>query len=133
MCSLTGRLTQADGSQQTQGGVWGQAGGEQGLQDVVGEGERNHSLVGGVDNQQGDPQTQKAVGPHTREVDETSAYTAWTNKAQCSASLQQTVVENKRKLRVLAKCIMVMHWSIVVKDKRNEWNWVIGIVGCWDH
>lgn len=26
-----------------------------------------------------------------------------------------------------------MHWGIVVKDKRNEWNWVSDILGCWEY
>lgn len=33
-------------------------------------------------------------------------------------------MQNKRKLSIFAKNITVMHWSIVVKDERNEWNWV---------
>lgn len=43
-------LTQADGSKQTQTALWGEAGGEERLQDVVGEGESNNRLVGGVDH-----------------------------------------------------------------------------------
>ena len=26
-----------------------------------------------------------------------------------------------------------MHWGIVVKDKRTEWNWVSDILGCWEY
>ena len=64
-------LTQADSSQQAQAVLWGEAGWEEGLQHVVCEGEGDHSLVSGVDNQHGNPQTQKAVGQHTQEVNET--------------------------------------------------------------
>lgn len=52
-------LTEADGSQQTQAILWREACGEQRLQDVVGKGQRNHSLVGRVDHQHSDPQTQE--------------------------------------------------------------------------
>lgn len=50
-------LTEADGSQQAQAVLWWKAGGEERLQDVVGERQRDHSLVGRVDHQHGDPQT----------------------------------------------------------------------------
>lgn len=56
---MTLLLTEADGSQQPQAVLWGEAGGEEGLQDVVGERQRDHSLIGGVDDQHGDPQTQE--------------------------------------------------------------------------
>lgn len=56
MCQI---LTQADSSQQTQASLRREAGGEQRLQDVVGKGQRNHGLVGRVDHQHGDPQTQE--------------------------------------------------------------------------
>lgn len=52
-------LTEADGSQQAQATLRREAGGEQGLQHVVGKGQRDHSLVGRVDHQHGDPQTQE--------------------------------------------------------------------------
>lgn len=52
-------LTEADGGQQTQAVLWGEAGGEEGLQDVVGERQRDHGLIGRVDDQHGDPQTQE--------------------------------------------------------------------------
>lgn len=52
-------LTQADGSQQSQAVFWRKAGGEQRLQDVVGERQRDHGLVGRVDDQHGDPQAQE--------------------------------------------------------------------------
>lgn len=55
-------LTQADRSHQAQAILWGEAGGEEGLQDVVWEGESDHSLVSGVDYQHRNPQTQKAGG-----------------------------------------------------------------------
>lgn len=58
-------LTQADGGQQTQAVLWRLAGGEERLHDVVCEGERDHSLAGGVDNQHRNPQTQKAEGGGT--------------------------------------------------------------------
>lgn len=54
-------LTQADGSEQTQTILWGEAGGEQRLQDVVGKGESNNRLVSGVDHQHSNPQPQKPV------------------------------------------------------------------------
>lgn len=52
-------LTEADGSQQTQAVLRREAGGEQRLQDVVGESQRDHGLVGRVDDQHGDPQPQE--------------------------------------------------------------------------
>lgn len=52
-------LTQTDGCQQTQAVLGGEAGGKQRLQDVVGEGQCNHCLVGGIDDQHGNPQTQE--------------------------------------------------------------------------
>lgn len=52
-------LTEANSSQQAQAIFWRKAGGEQRLQDVVGERQRNHSLVGRVDDQHGDPQPQE--------------------------------------------------------------------------
>ncbi|TNN43435.1 hypothetical protein EYF80_046364 [Liparis tanakae] len=62
----------AGGSQQAGGDLWGEAGGEDGLQDVVREGERDHGLRGGGDDQHRDPQAQKpggttAAGPATPE------------------------------------------------------------------
>lgn len=48
-------LTEADGSQQTEAVLRGEAGGEQRLQDVVGERQGDHGLVGRVDDQHGDP------------------------------------------------------------------------------
>ena len=52
-------LTEADSSQQTQAVLRREARGEQRLQDVVGKGQRDHGLVGRVDHQHGDPQTQE--------------------------------------------------------------------------
>jgi len=54
-------LTQADGSEQTQTILWGEAGGEQRLQDVVGEGKGDNCLVSGIDHQHSNPQPQKPV------------------------------------------------------------------------
>lgn len=42
--------TQADGRQETQGGLRGQAGGEERLQDIVGEGESDDGLAGRVNH-----------------------------------------------------------------------------------
>lgn len=64
--SFTVRLTQADRSQQAQGIFWREAGREEGLQDVVGEGESDHSLVCGVDDQHRNPKPQKAGVQHRR-------------------------------------------------------------------
>lgn len=61
-------LTQADGSKQTQTILWGEAGGEQRLQDVVGEGESNNCLVSGVDHQHSNPQPQKPVTQNHTDV-----------------------------------------------------------------
>lgn len=55
-------LTEADGSQQTQAALRREAGGEQRLQHVVGKGQRNHGLVGRVDHQNGNPETQEPAG-----------------------------------------------------------------------
>lgn len=55
-------LTEADGSQQTQAALWREAGGEQWLQHVVGKGQRNHGLVGRVNDQHSDPETQEPEG-----------------------------------------------------------------------
>lgn len=52
-------LTQADGRQQSQAVFWREAGGEQRLQHIVGERQSDHGLVGRVDDQHGDPQTQE--------------------------------------------------------------------------
>lgn len=54
-------LTQADGSEQPQTVLWGEAGGEQRLQDVVREGKSNDRLISGVDHQHSNPQPQKSV------------------------------------------------------------------------
>lgn len=48
-------LTEADGSQQAEAVLRGEAGGEQRLQDVVGEGQRDHGLVCRVYHQHSDP------------------------------------------------------------------------------
>ena len=53
-------LTQTDAGQQPQAILWWEAGGEERLEDVVGEGQSDHSLVGRVDDQHGDPQSQKS-------------------------------------------------------------------------
>lgn len=55
-------LTQADGSQEAQAGLRGEAGREERLQHVVGEGEGDDSLVGGVDHQHSNPQPQEPKG-----------------------------------------------------------------------
>lgn len=52
-------LTETDSSQHTEAALWWKAGGEQRLQDVVGEGERDHGLVRRVDDQHGNPQSQE--------------------------------------------------------------------------
>ncbi len=52
-------LTEADGSEQAEAILRREAGGEQRLQDVVGKRQRDHGLVGRVDDQHGDPQTQE--------------------------------------------------------------------------
>lgn len=52
-------LTQADGSQESQTRLWGEAGREEWLQHIVGEGEGDDSLVGGVDHQHSNPQPQE--------------------------------------------------------------------------
>lgn len=52
-------LTKTNGSQQTQAIFWWEAGGEQRLQDIVGERQCDHSLVGRVDDQHSDPQPQE--------------------------------------------------------------------------
>lgn len=48
-------LTQADGSQESQAGLRGEAGREEWLQHIVGEGEGDDSLVGRVDHQHSNP------------------------------------------------------------------------------
>lgn len=55
-------LTQADGSQEAQARLRGEAGREERLQHVVGEGEGDDSLVGGVDHQNSNPQPQEPKG-----------------------------------------------------------------------
>lgn len=55
-------LTQTDGSQESQTGLRGEAGREERLQHVVGEGEGDDSLVGGVDHQHSNPQPQEPAG-----------------------------------------------------------------------
>lgn len=52
-------LTKTNGSQHTQAIFWWKAGGEQRLQDIVGERQRDHSLVGRVDDKHSDPQPQE--------------------------------------------------------------------------
>lgn len=60
-------LTEADGSQQTQAVLRWEAGGEQWLQHVVGKGQCNHGLVGRVNDQHGDPETQEPEGKKREE------------------------------------------------------------------
>lgn len=55
-------LTQADGSQEAQARFRGEAGREERLQHVVGKGEGNDCLVGGVDHQHSNPQPQEPKG-----------------------------------------------------------------------
>lgn len=64
MFNFISLLTEADGSQQTKPTVRGEAGWVQGLQDVVREGESNHGLVSGVDDQHCNPQAQKPETQH---------------------------------------------------------------------
>lgn len=54
-------LTETDGSQQPQAVLRWEAGGEQRLEDVVGERQGDHSLVGGIDDQHGDPQPEEPI------------------------------------------------------------------------
>lgn len=52
-------LTEANAGEQAEAALRRKAGGEQGLEDVVGKGQRDHGLIGRVYHQQGDPQTQE--------------------------------------------------------------------------
>lgn len=61
-------LTQADGSQQAQAVLRGEAGGEEGLQHVVGEGKGDNGLVSGVDDQHSDPQSQESEQSITSQI-----------------------------------------------------------------
>lgn len=51
----TAILTEAEGCEQAKAVLWWEAGGEERLQNVVGEGESYDCLVGGVDHQNSNP------------------------------------------------------------------------------
>lgn len=78
-----GKLTETNGSQEPQAILRWKAGGKQRLENVVGEGQSDHSLVGWVNDQHGNPQSQEPAGKR------------WTQKLfDILALLKQTCMKN---------------------------------------
>lgn len=55
----TKTLTEANAGEQAKAVLRREAGGEQGLEDIVGKGQGDDGLIGRVNHQHGDPQTQE--------------------------------------------------------------------------
>ena len=77
-------LTDDGCRQQSDGGVWGRTLREEGLQDVVGEGESDDRVTGGHDDDQRHPQVEERRQRAERKVDVRVVATALIDHRACS-------------------------------------------------